>query len=139
MQASCVRGADHPWREARRVWLAVQIKAHKRKQKKINASKIALVEGAGHVHDFALHVVFRETDCALVCFLETGLDPHAVRFTVTNLSIHAPIHPDDNRYTIIDRHRYAQPQQNRGFARIVYSAGLQPSATYIHVSVYSRF
>ena len=40
MQASRVRGADHPG--ARRgVWLTVQIKALKRKQKKINASKIA--------------------------------------------------------------------------------------------------
>jgi hypothetical protein len=38
MQASSVRGADHPGTR-RRVWLAVQIKAHK--QKKINASKIA--------------------------------------------------------------------------------------------------
>ena len=51
-QIVCYRGREEdasvlrarrgpPWREARRVWLAVQIKAHKRKQKKINASKIA--------------------------------------------------------------------------------------------------
>jgi hypothetical protein len=85
------------------------------------------------------YMLFFMKPTALVCFLETGLDPHAVRFTVTNLSIHAPRHQDYNHYTIIDRHRYEQPQQNRGVARIVYSAGLQPSATYIHVSVYSRF
>jgi hypothetical protein len=39
MQASRVH-ADHSGAR-RRLWLAVQIKAHKRKQKKINASKIA--------------------------------------------------------------------------------------------------